>query len=48
MCSHGDVEDEEVVPGPSDEFYESMSKMEMAHEIVMNVKYQIERQQPQG
>ena len=41
-------EKDEEVPGPSDEFYESMSKMEMAHEIVMNDKYQIQRNQPEG
>ena len=37
-----------VSPGPSDEFYEDMAKMEMAHEIVMNSEYKIEKQQPDG
>ena len=34
--------------GPSDEFYEDMAKMEMAHEIVMNSDYKIEKQEPEG
>lgn len=40
--------DQEEKPGPSDEFYDSMAKMEMAHEIVMNSDYKLEKQQAEG
>ena len=34
--------------GPSDEFYEDMAKMEMAHEIAMNSDYKIEKKESEG
>ena len=35
-------------PGPSEGLYEDMAKMEMAHEIVMNSDYKIEKKQSEG
>ena len=48
--SHDEVseQEEEEKPGPSSEFYEDMAKMEMAHEIVMNSNYKIEKKQSEG
>ena len=47
--SHDEVsEQEEEKAGPSSEFYEDMAKMEMAHEIVMNSEYKIEKKQSEG